>query len=77
MRIKMRTLASGPEGHVHPGTILELNEKEAKELIAGGYAELAVVPDDAERAVELDDAETETTDKPHAAEHRGHRKHKP
>jgi hypothetical protein len=76
MRIKMRTLASGPEGHIHPGTILELNEKEAKELIAGGYAELAVEADDAERAVQLDDAETETTDKPHTAEHHGRPKHR-
>lgn len=47
MKIKMKTLMSGPNGTRHPDQICTVGEdiekKEAKQLLDGGYAE--VVPD--------------------------------
>src|ERR1044071_2756492 len=39
MKIRMLTLSAGPAGVVKPGTILDVPEKEAKELREGRYAE--------------------------------------
>lgn len=41
MLVRMKTLSAGPNGPVQPGQCVELPPKEAKELIAGGYAEAA------------------------------------
>lgn len=38
MKIQLVTRMAGPEGNFPPGTILELDEKQAKPLIDGGYA---------------------------------------
>lgn len=38
MLINMKTLSAGPEGNRLPGKNYEVPDKEAKELIAGGYA---------------------------------------
>lgn len=38
MKIKMLTLAAGPEGVTPAGCILNVNDIVAKQLIAGGYA---------------------------------------
>jgi len=37
--IKMKSISSGPEGTMHPNVKYTLDEKEAKELVDGGYAE--------------------------------------
>lgn len=39
MKVRMITLAAGPEGVLQPGQEVELPAKEAMALIAGGYAE--------------------------------------
>lgn len=39
MKIKMLTLAAGPDGVKHPGTIYDVDVKEGKALIEGRYAE--------------------------------------
>lgn len=39
MLVKMKTLSAGPNGPVQPGQQVDVPPKEAKELIAGGYAE--------------------------------------
>lgn len=38
MKVKMLTLDAGPEGVRQPGKIYDVAEKEAKELIKGGFA---------------------------------------
>ena len=38
MRVKMRSLSAGPDGIFQPGAVVEVGRKEAKELIAGGFA---------------------------------------
>lgn len=37
--VKYKTLSSGPEGTIYPGTVVEVSEDEAKELIIGGYVD--------------------------------------
>lgn len=39
MKVKMKTLAAGPEGLYRPGQVVEISEIQAKALIAAGYAE--------------------------------------
>ncbi len=39
MKVKMRTLASGPEGVLQAGKVYNLPDEMAKGLVAGGYAE--------------------------------------
>lgn len=34
----MKTLMAGPDGVVHPDTVISVSKKQAKDLIAGGYA---------------------------------------
>ena len=38
MKVKMLTLDAGPDGVRQAGKIYEVPEKEAKELVKGGYA---------------------------------------
>jgi hypothetical protein len=38
-KIKFKTLDAGPKGIRHPGSIHEVDAKEAQALIEGGYAE--------------------------------------
>jgi hypothetical protein len=38
MKIKMRTLSASPQGVLEPGKEYDLDEKFAKDLVAGGYA---------------------------------------
>jgi hypothetical protein len=44
MLIKMRTMSAGPDGVRHPGELYNLSAMEARDLIAGGYAEDATPP---------------------------------
>jgi hypothetical protein len=39
MRVKMKTLAAGPDGVLRPGQEVDLPTAQAKALIEGGYAE--------------------------------------
>lgn len=39
MKVKMLTLAAGPDGVKHPGEIYDVDAKESKALIEGRYAE--------------------------------------
>jgi len=41
MLIRMLTIAAGPEWSAQPGDVVDRPDKEAKGLIAGGYAEPA------------------------------------
>jgi hypothetical protein len=41
IRIRMKSLAAGPNGVRHVGRVYEVSQQEADDLIAGGYAELA------------------------------------
>ncbi len=38
MKVTMVTLAAGPQGIAKPGTVLDVNEAKAKELIEGNFA---------------------------------------
>lgn len=38
MRVKMKTLAAGPEGVTKPGKVRNCSAEEAKQLIDAGYA---------------------------------------
>lgn len=44
MKIKMITLAAGPEGIKQPGGIYDVDPKEGKALVDGGYAEAVNEP---------------------------------
>lgn len=57
MRVKFKSIVAGPEWSAQPGQIVDVTPKEARDFVAGGYAELVDPPAD-ERAV-LDHA-TET-----------------
>lgn len=39
MRVKMKSIYAGPGGNYQPGDLAEFPAKEAKALVAGGYAE--------------------------------------
>ena len=41
MKVFLLTLMAGPEGVVHPGAVIDVSIEEARELIAGGFAEPA------------------------------------
>lgn len=41
MKIKMKTLASGPDGVLSKGEIVDLPKEQAEALIAGGFAQSA------------------------------------
>lgn len=38
MKIKMRTLATGPDGTLHAGQVYDLPPAQANALVEGGYA---------------------------------------
>jgi hypothetical protein len=44
MWIEMKTLSAGPKGSREPGKSYDVPDKEARELIAGGYAEEVKAP---------------------------------
>lgn len=44
MKIKMITLAAGPEGIKQPGGIYDVDPKEGKTLVDGGYAKAVDEP---------------------------------
>lgn len=44
MKIKMITLEAGPEGIKQPGGIYDVDPKEGKTLVDGGYAEAVDEP---------------------------------
>lgn len=50
MKIKMLTLAAGPDGVKHPGEIYDVNTKEGKALIEGRYAEAVDVTAEQEQS---------------------------
>jgi len=39
MRVRMLTLAAGPEGTLRDGQVYDLADDQAQDLLAGGYAE--------------------------------------
>jgi len=53
-KVKLLTTMAGPEGCFVPGQVIDVDEKKAKELISGGYAEAVeektVKPAEAEAA---------------------------
>ena len=67
MKVKMLTLQAGPKGVREPGKEYDVPDKEAKELIAGGYAqpvgvEKAASRRGAEKATEPVDGEEKSND---------------
>lgn len=44
--IKMKSLAAGPDGVHHPGTIRIMPKHEAASLVNGGYAEYTIIRGD-------------------------------
>jgi hypothetical protein len=48
----MRTLAAGPRGVLLPGAPVDLPDKQARELVEGGYADDLAQPEAAETAAE-------------------------
>jgi 4'-phosphopantetheinyl transferase EntD len=49
MKVKMNTIMCGPEGNFQPGQIAEFEDKKAKDLINGGFAEKYEDPEEAAR----------------------------
>ena len=43
-RIRMKTLAAGPSGTMHPGKEYNVSKQQADDLVAGRYAELVGDP---------------------------------
>lgn len=37
MKIKMLTISAGPDGVIRPGDVIDVEKKEGKALIGGGY----------------------------------------
>ncbi len=52
MKVRMRTQYAGPSGTCGPGKIIDLPQKEARELIKGKYAEAVNAPQPARQPVE-------------------------
>ena len=44
MKVRMKTIAAGPKGTRQPGDVIDVPAKEAKTLIAGGFAEAVEGP---------------------------------
>lgn len=64
MKIKMFALQAGPDGVREIGKVYDVPEKEAKELIAGGYAELVEsASSDAEKETVQPRAATRTSNR--------------
>jgi hypothetical protein len=60
MKVKLRTIMAGPDGTADAGSVLELDDDFAKELIKAGFAESLEAP--AERAEKP--KRGQTTEKP-------------
>ena len=71
MRIRMRTLATGPKGNFYPGQVIDVNQETADGLLMGGFAESVDVPAEAkampEPPYEPDYQETATVEPPERA----------
>ena len=50
MRVKMQTLAAGPDGVIPVGAIVDVDAETGQRLVAGGYA-TPVTPHDVETAL--------------------------
>jgi hypothetical protein len=62
-RVKMLTLSAGPNGVIPVGQIVEVDDKEAKELVEGGYAEAVEEPNHQEEEKPADE-QPEEEEKP-------------
>jgi len=66
LRIQVQNLMAGPNGVFYPGNIIDVDEKEAKQLIDGGYATKApdkpASPQPAEEEADQADAGQEDTE---------------
>lgn len=58
MRVRMKTLSAGPEGVVPAGSIINVSQEEAGDLVSGGYGEYVDQPPETETAAM--DASVET-----------------
>ncbi|MDP2990203.1 MAG: hypothetical protein Q8O57_06530 [Kiritimatiellota bacterium] len=58
MKITMRTLSAGPQGTLEAGKTYDVEDKFAKELVAGGYA---IPAGKTAPAVEFEPVQVETT----------------
>lgn len=67
MKVKMKTLAAGPEGLYQPGQEVDLPAAQAKALIAGGYAEEVVLADVEQQQKEPAERETAAVEPPEKA----------
>jgi hypothetical protein len=52
VKVKYKTLSSDPDRTIYPGTVVSVDDAEAKELIENGYAELAESVPEAENEKE-------------------------
>ena len=67
MKVRMRTLAAGPDGVFSPGEVVDLPEREASALVKGGYAESIGETPSAERKVPEPPENKPAADKKHPA----------
>ena len=64
MKVKFKTRASGPEGTIYPGQVVDVPESEARMLAEGGYAVLLEQP----RTAEAEQTAEETEQMPEETE---------
>ncbi len=62
-KVKLMTLKAGPEGVFQPGQVLSVENEEGQQLVDGGYAVWADLPEKESPVTE----ETAPTDEPPAA----------
>lgn len=55
MKVKMNVSSAGPRGSRDAGQVYELDDTEASQLIAGGYAQEYIAPPNASEAAEASD----------------------
>ncbi len=60
MKIQMKTIYASPTRTIHAGQVVEMEDKEAKMLIEGGYA---IVHKAAKQSAKADDNEDKAADK--------------
>lgn len=63
IRVKYKTLSADPDKTIYPGTVVSVDDAEAKELIENGYVELTESEPEAEKVIDTDDKKE--TDKKH------------
>jgi len=69
MKVKLITTYAGPKGTFFAGTTIDVSEKEANDLVGGGYAKRVVIVSPVPTAE--DAIETATVDVPEKAVTRG------